>query len=177
MTLEEVITWTKENKINPSQVFSNSRLKEDPVVETIIEKETKSEYKKRMDAQDALETAKTEWTKKETQLTEAAKTYKVKAMSIDVAAKAKSLMDARKLNEQETKFLLDHIKDFTVEDPEKIEPELNKRLDEGLKKFNFVVSDILGIKKDETPPGGLPPATPPDPGDIKNSKEYKELTV
>jgi len=177
VNLEEVIAWVKENRINPSQVFSNTKLKEDPVVETIIEKETKAEYKKRMDAQDALETAKADWTKKETTLTEQAKTYKAKAMSIDVSTKAKSLMDARKLNEQETKFLLDHIKDFAVEDPDKIESELNKTLDAGLKKLNFVVSDVLGIKKEEQPGGGLPPGVVPDPGDIKASKEYKDLSV
>ena len=176
VTLEEVIAWIKDNKVNPSQVFSNTKLKEDPVIETIIERETKAEYKKRMDAQDALEAAKGEWAKKEAQLTGEVKTFKTKAMSGEISQKAKALMETRKLSEQEAAYVNDYISDFTVDDPEKIEVELNKKLDEGLKKFNHLATNIFKTKKEDAPPG-IPPATPADQEDIKNSQAYKDLSV
>jgi hypothetical protein len=177
VTLEEVIAWIKDNKVNPSQVFSNGKLKEDPVVEMIIEKETKSEYKKRMDAQDALETAKSEWTKKEAQLSGEVKTYKTKAMSGDISQKAKALMESRKLSEQEAAYISDYIKDFTVDEPDKIEQELNKKLDEGLKTFNHLATNIFKVKKEDAAGAGIAAGKPGNVEDAKNTQAYKDLSA
>jgi len=178
LTKEEVIAWIKENKVNPSEVFSNNKLKEDPVVQTIVESDSAKDYALRKKAENALVDARAEWEKKETQLTGEVKTYKTKALSSDISQKAKDLMTQRKLGEQEIGFISDYIKDFTVDDPDKIEVELNKKLDDGLKTFNHLATNIFKVKKaDQGDNGGMPPGNTPDPENIKESQAYKDLSV
>jgi hypothetical protein len=181
LTVEEVSAWLRENKIAPSQVFSNTKLKEDPVIETIIEKETAQEFKKRRIAEEALEDGKAAWEKEKKTLADEAKTYKVKAMSGEISQKAKDLMTQRKLDEDQIAYLSDFIQDFTIDDPTQIESALNKKLDDGLKKYVFHAEKVFKVKKEaKQDGGGSDNGTPPEPGrddDIKQSAAYKELSV
>jgi hypothetical protein len=173
-----VSAWLRENKITPSQVFSNTKLKEDPVIETIIEKETAQEFKKRRIAEEALEEGKTTWEKEKKTLAEEAKTYKVKAMSGEISQKAKDLMTQRKLDEDQVAYLNDFIQDFTVDDPAQVESALNKRLDDGLKKYAFHAEKVFKVKKEAPPAAAAGAAAEPvKDDDIKQSAAYKDLSA
>ena len=179
MTIEEVKGFLANNpKIRPSELFNSEALKTDPVVVHEVREATAGEYAHRKRTDEAFDKARAEWDAKEKQMQNDLKSARSQALTGTVKEKAKALMESRKLDEQQVEYLSDYIKDFTIDDPEKIEIELNKKLDAGLKSFDHLATKVFKVKKPEPPPGGgVPPADVPEGDDaIKQTQAYKDLT-
>jgi hypothetical protein len=89
-------------------------------------------------------------------------------------------MEAKKLTPEQQAFIHDEMGDFTVDEPEKIDPELTKRLDDGLKKFDRLATTVFKTAK--IPENGKAQVFPaggaaPDPNDIKTTQAYKDLST
>jgi DNA-directed RNA polymerase subunit L len=181
MTVEEIKGFLASNpKIRPSELFNSEVLKTDPVVIHEVREATAGEYAHRKRTDEAFDKARADWDAKEKQLQGDLKTAKSQALTGTVKEKAKALMESRKLDEQQAEYLSDYIKDFTIDDPENVEVELNKKLDDGLKSYDHLATKIFKTKKSgaAAADGGNPPTEVPVGDDaIKETQAYKELTA
>ena len=181
VTIEEVKGFLANNpKIRPSELFNSEVLKTDPVVIHEVREATAGEYAHRKRTDEAFDKARAEWDAKEKQMQNDLKAARSQALTGTVKEKAKALMESRKLDEQQLEYLNDYIKDFTVDDPEKVEVELNKKLDDGLKSYDHLATKVFKVKKEaSTSNDGTPPAdkVPGDDDAIKQTEAYKELTA
>jgi len=181
MTIEEIKGFLATNpKIRPSELFNSEVLKTDPVVVHEVREATAGEYAHRKRTDEAFDKARAEWEGEKQKLQADLKGARSQALTGTVKEKAKALMESRKLDDQQVSYLSDYIKDFTVDDPEQIETALNKKLDDGLKSFDHLATNIfkIKIKKDEATSGDAAAATElPAVDDIMQSEAYKQLSV
>lgn len=145
MTLDEMREFIKAEKVTPSDIFSMEALTADPVVTGFVKEREKSsragEFGARKQDQEAFIEKKAAL---EAQLKE--KDTKLQALQVEIArgripelyGKAK---DARKLTEQQHKFITVRLKDWTPKGAETMEKELNELLDREVDKYKEIFGD------------------------------------
>lgn len=145
MTLDEMREFIKAEKLTPSELFSMEALTADPVVTGFVKQREKQasagEFGFRKQDQAVFEEKKTAL---EAQLKE--KDEKLQALQVEIArgripelyGKAK---DARKLTEQQHKFIAVRLKEWTPKGAETMEKELNELLDKEVDKYKEIFGD------------------------------------
>ena len=163
MTLEEIKEFIKTEGLDPSEVFGQEQLLEDPVVKGYVKAEVKekggNEYQARKRNLTEYETKTTELEAEKKKLEDENKVLKTEGAKI----KATDLFDKkakeRKLDEKQTKFIDMKRSTFVPEDLENVDKEVDKFMDIALEDYKKTASDIFGIKEEEKPdltPGGEP---------------------
>lgn len=164
LELKEVKKFLKDEGIDPSEVFSKTQLIEDPVVDKHVvlkEKEAGTgEHKHRERTDKKFDEAREEWETKDKEKDKEIATLKkdgAKTTAADLIAKK---ITERKLTEKQAEYLKDRVGTFEVDDPDKVEKEVDDFMDSGLEDLKKV-SKLLGVEEEEIdlPPGSEPTET------------------
>ena len=166
ITVDEMRTLIKEEKIKPSKLFGIDDLAEDPIVKGIAKEAIQAEltHRKRLSSRfeevdEDREKEKTEWEKEKTEKEEEIKKLKIEGAKRDATELFSSKIKERKIDKQQEAFLKSKQGDFTPEDPENLDKEVDKFLDKNVEEYK-ATAKIFGHKteekKDEPKGGGEP---------------------
>ena len=166
ITLGEIKEVIKAEKVSPSDLFGVEDLTTDPLVRSFLEtsvKELKSKLSGEYEARKRIEKG-SDKDKDETSDEMKKKDDLIKKLQID-GAKVKSgelfttKIKERKLDDKQSKFIKSKQNDFSPEDPENTEKEVDKFMDDKLVEYKETAK-IFGHKteetKEETKGGGEP---------------------
>ena len=149
MTIDEIRTVIKENSIPPSDLFDREVLVDDPVVKGFVKAEVKEAG---MGEYHARKRSQSESAEKETELEEKIKDKDAEIVKLKkVTAKTKvddlykAEKDKRGFEGKQEAFIKSHLEKFEVSDPEKVEEELSKFLDDQVDDFK-AMSKVFGVK-------------------------------
>lgn len=166
ITQGEIKDIIKAEKVSPNDWFGVEELIADPIVKGFIDSTVKElkgklsgeyEARKRVEIKGGEEKneASDEIKKKDDEI----KKLKIKGAKRDATELFSSKMKDRKLNKQQEAFLKSKQGDFTPEDPDNLDKEVDKCLDKDLEEYN-VTAKIFGHKiekgKEETKGGSEP---------------------
>ena len=161
LELKDIKKFLKDEGIDPSEVFTKAQLIADSVVESHVEAERKDagtgEHKHRERTDKKFDEARAEWEEKDKAKDAEILTLKKEGAKTKASELFEKKLIERKLNEKQSEFLKDEQKEFEVDDPEKVEKEIDTFMDAGLEKYK-TKAKIFGIE-DETvdlPPGSEP---------------------
>lgn len=167
ITIEDVKKLIKAESIKPSDIFNNSELSDDPSVKGFIEaaeKKTEASFHERFRRhEDKLKEAEGEGDKKKEELEKENTKLKTEVAK----SKVDSLFDAaktdRKFSDKQAKFIKERNSTFEPTDPEKLEDEYSKFLDDRVDEFKKISKDIFGEEVKE-----------PEKGDQKKDDSEKD---
>lgn len=168
ITLGEMKDVIKEGNLSPSDLFGVEALTADPLVKGFVDsslKELKGKLKGEFEARKRVEgeheTTETETDKEKKALVEENKKLKIetaKIMSKDLfSTKSKE----RKLDDKQNQFIESKQADFVPEDPEQLDKEVDKFMDEKIEEYKKT-AEIFGVKV-EVPEGEEKKETPGSP--------------
>lgn len=174
ITIAEMKTLIKEEKVKPSDLFSNDDLTGDPFIKGYVADERKAassgEYAHRKRTDDKFDTDKAEWEKKDKEKDDEIKRLKItgaKRDSVDLFSKK---IKERKLDKQQSQFVESKQKDFTPKDLDALDKEVDKFMDNAVEEFKETAK-IFGVKTEKTKEGegeeeetGSPPGSEEDEG-------------
>jgi len=167
ITLGEIKEIIKAEKVSPSDLFGVEDLIGDPLVTGYLDssvKELKSKLSGEYEARKRVEKdgdkdkddATDEMKKKDDEI----KKLKIEGAKRDATELFSSKMKERKIDKQQETFLKSKQSDFTPEDPEKLDKEVDAFLDENVEEYK-ATAKIFGQKvekpKDDEPKGGGEP--------------------
>jgi len=162
ITIAEIKTLIKEEKVKPSDLFSMEALTEDPSVKGFVDASCKEavggEYKHRKRIDTKFDAEKEDWEKEKEEKEKEIKKLKsdgAKRDAVDLFAKKTK---ERKLDEKQTKFIESKQADFVPEDPEKLDKEVDQFMDSKIEEFKKT-AEIFGHKvetEEEKKGGGGP---------------------
>jgi hypothetical protein len=149
ITIDEIRTIIKDDSISPSDLFGRDALTDDPVVKGYVKAEvqqaTAGEFSHRKREEKTFDEKKAEYeTKIKDKDDEIIKLKKATATT-KVGDLFKAEKDKRELDEKQEKFIDANLKKFEVSDPDKIEEEFSKFLDNQIDDFK-TVSEVFGHK-------------------------------
>lgn len=163
MTLEEIKEFIKTEGLDPSEVFAQEQILEDPVVVGYVKAEVATkggnEYQARKRNLAEYETKTTELEAEKKKLEDENKKLKTEGAKIKAADLFDKKAKERKLDEKQVKFVDMKRSTFTPEDLENVDKEVDKFMDTALEDYKKTASDIFGIKEEEKSdlsPGGEP---------------------
>ena len=160
LSIDDMQKVIKAESLQPSDLFSNASLSEDPSVKGFIDsavKRTKGEFHdhdNRM--KEKIAEVKAEAEKEKEEIVKQNTVLKKEVAKSKVDTMFTTAKEERKLTEKQTLFIEKKLKKFEPEDPEKLEDEFSSFLDEGIKEFKSIAADVFGEKEDkaEEKPGG-----------------------
>jgi len=167
ITVDEMRTLIKEEKIKPSKLFGIDDLAEDPIVKGISKEAIQSEltHRKRLSSRfeevdEDREKEKVEWEKEKKEKDDEIKKLKIEGAKRDATELFSSKIKERKVDKQQEAFLKSKQGDFTPEDPEKLDKEVDAFMDKNVEEYN-ATAKIFGHKTkgkegDEPKGGGEP---------------------
>ncbi len=165
ITIDEIKTLIKEEKILPSDIFVAEDLTEDPFIKGHVKAEVKEavagEYGHRKRTDKAFEQREQEWTEEKKSLTEKIQVLTKTASESKLKTLFETAKTERKLSEQQAKFIEKRLKTFQPEDLDNLDKELGKHLDTELDEFKDY-AETFGIETEAA-----------DGGDGKEKKEAK----
>lgn len=147
ITIDEIRNLIKEEKIKPSRLFGMDVLAEDPVVKGIVKEEVDNavtaEYTHRKRIDKRFDSDKEDWEKEKEDLTKKMKEKDSIIAKSKVGTLFEDIKEKREFDERETKFIEKKLKSFTPDDPEKVEDELNKFVDDLVDEFTEIRKDVF----------------------------------
>jgi hypothetical protein len=153
LTIGKVIDFVRTEKVRPSELFKKAEIAEDPLVEEIIKEKNPNEYEARKRVEKEHEKEKEVWEKEKKILEDKLKELKVAAVKTSIKDRFENIAQARKLSDQEQKFIQRNLGKFKLEtesdDEKDIEKEFDKYVDSQLDEFNAIQKEVFG--KEETP--------------------------
>ena len=158
ITIGEIKKLIEQEGISPSDIFGRDSLIDDPIVKGYVDEERKmassGEYahRKRTDAK--FDEEKKDWEKDKTEKDEEIKKLKVEGAKRDATELFSSKIKERKLDKPQSEFLKSKQGDFSPEDLEALDKEVDKFMDAKLEEFKETAK-IFGHKTEE-PKGGEP---------------------
>ena len=162
ITIAEMKTLIKEEKVKPSDLFSMEALTEDPSVKGFVDASCKEavagEYTHRKRIDTKFDADKSDWEKEKEKKDKIIKDLKTKDAKRDAVDLFTSKIKERKLDEKQTKFIESKQADFVPEDPEKLGAEVDKFMDSKIEEFKKT-AEIFGHKvetEEEKKEGGGP---------------------
>lgn len=174
ITIDEIKTLIKEEKIQPNILFGRDQLIEDPVIKGYVEEETKiaksGEYAHRKREESAFDEKKADWEKQIKEKDEEINKLKIEGAKVKAADLFGTKAKERKLDDQQKKFIEAKQKDFSPEDLDNLDKDVDKFMDSKLEEFNETAK-IFGHKtntKAEPKGGGEPGDEPGDEGDASH---------
>ena len=163
MTLEEIKEFIKTEGLDPSEVFGQEQLLDDPVIKGYVKAEVKEkgagEYHARQRNLSEYETKTTQLEADKKKLEDENKKLKTEGAKTQATDLFSKKAKERKLDEKQTKFIEMKQGSFTPEDLENVDKEVDKFMDTALEDYKKTASEIFGIEeKKET---GLTPGSEP----------------
>ena len=169
VTLDQVKELIKSENLKPSDLFEAGQIVADPIVkgysEDRIRERIGSEFKRRKDAEEALEASKAEHEPKMKALQDEISGLKISAAKAQVGSLFEKQKTERKLDERQVKFIQSRLPRFTPQKPEDLEKEFLSHLDAEIDEYNVYAKDVFGIdptKGNDRKDGD--PGTGPDDG-------------
>lgn len=167
ITLGEIKEIIKAEKVSPSDLFGVEDLTTDPLVKGFVDstvKELKSklsgEYEARKRVEKGSKEEKDETSDEMKEKDDEIKKLKIEGAKRDATELFSSKMKERKIDKQQEAFLKSKQGDFTPEDPEKLDKEVDAFLDKNVEEYK-TTAKIFGQKvekpKDDEPKGGGEP--------------------
>ena len=163
ITLPEIKKLLKEEGISPDELFNIAQLKESPSMQGYIEERERKaaggefEHRERTDKKFVEESEK--WKKEKEEKDKEIKELKIEGAKRDAIGLFEVKVKERKLDKECSAFLKLKQDNFTPEDPEALEKEVDKFLDNGVKEYGETAK-VFGRKteekKEETKGGGEP---------------------
>ncbi len=149
-TIEDVKTFLKAEKIQPSDLFGAERLAEDPAVKGLVESETRravaGEYAHRKRTEEGFDKTREELEKqlkdKDAEL-DRLKVESAKAKVVPLFDKQKA---DRKLDEKQIKFIQARLERFVPKSAEEVEKDFNAYLDSEVDEYGRLAKEVFGIE-------------------------------
>lgn len=166
ITIGEIKNLIKEEGLKPSDLFGREPLVDDPVVKGYVAEERKTasggEYAHRKRTDEAFDKAREDWEKEKGDLEGQVKTMKVEGAKIKSAELFGTKIKERKLDDKQSKFLKSKQDQFTPEDLDSLDKEVDKFMDSTLEEFK-ATAKIFGHEGTPDPPKeGDREGTPPE---------------
>jgi hypothetical protein len=163
ITIDELKTLVKEEKIKPSDIFGVESLAADAAVEGFIVEEKKravsGEYAHRKRQEEAFDEKRKELEAFLQRKDEEISGLKLSAAKSKVGPLFEKIKSERKLDERQVKYIQPALDRFEPKEIANIEKELDAYVDEHVKEYSRVAKDVFGLG--ETKPdkkGGAEPA-------------------
>jgi len=163
ITIDQIRELIKSEGITPTDLFSLGAITDVQDVKDLIEREKREarsgEYHHRKRHEKTFDEQKAEWESKEKEYQEAINQLKPLAIKNQRDTLFAQMVKNRNLDEKETAFIKRNLDGFNPEDPEKIEKELDKFVDNQLDAFTELAKDVFGVdtkKGDDGKPGVKP---------------------
>jgi hypothetical protein len=154
LTMEDVRTFLKSEKVKPSDVFGMEEMAADPIVRGLAEDRVREriagEFARRKDAEEKLEKIQKTHDDKVADLTKTINGLKTDTAKSRVGPLFETQRKGRKLDDRQTKFIQNRIGRFTPTNPDDVEKEFNAYLDSEIDEYNRIAKDVFGV---ETKPG------------------------
>ena len=175
ITLGEIKEIIKAEKVSPSDLFGVEDLTTDPLVKGFVDstvKELKSklsgEYEARKRVEKDVDKDKGDVSTQMKEKDDEIKKLKIESAKVKATELFGTKIKERKLGKQQEAFLKSKQGDFTPEDPESLEKEVDKFLDKNVEEYK-ATAKIFGQKveekKEEIKGGGEPGEGGSDEGD------------
>jgi len=149
ITIAEIKTLIKEEKVKPSDLFSMEALTEDPSVKGFVDASCKEavagEYTHRKRIDTKFDSEKEDWEKEKEDKEKEIKKLKSDGAKRDAVDLFEKKIKERKFDEKQTKFIESKQADFVPEDPEKLDKEVDTFMDSKIEEYNKVAG-IFGVK-------------------------------
>lgn len=167
ITVSEMKTLIKEEKIKPSDLFGNDLLISDPFIKGYVADERKAassgEYAHRKRTDDKFDTDRAGWEKKNKEKDDEIKKLKTEGAKVKASDLFASKIKERKLDKQQIKFVESKQKDFLPEDLDNLDKEVDKHMDTVIEEYKETAK-IFGVKSGKTGEGekeeiGSPPSS------------------
>lgn len=162
ITIAEMKTLIKEEKVKPSDLFGIEVLTDDPSVKSFVAASCKDavagEYTHRKRLDTKFDSDKADWEKDKDAKEKEIKDLKAAGAKRDAVDLFTTKIKERKLDEKEIKFIESKQTDFTPEDPEKLDKEVDTFMDSKIEEFKKT-AEIFGHKvetEEEKKGGGGP---------------------
>ena len=172
ITIAEIKSLIKEEKIKPSDLFNNDSLTDDPFVKGYVEDERKAassgEYAHRKRTDTKFDTEREDWEKKDKAKDEKIKELKVKDAKREAVDLFATKIKERKLDGKIGKFIELKQDDFLPENLENVGKEVDKFMDDRVEEFNKTAK-ILGVKTEETKEEEKPGSPPGEEKDEEDN--------
>jgi len=163
MTLQEIKEFIKTEGLDPSEVFGQEQLLEDPTVIGYMEAEVKktkgNEYNARQRNLSEYEEKTKKLEEKLKKFEDENKTLKTEGAKTKATDLFSTKAKERKLDEKQAKFIDMKKGNFVPEDLENVDKEVDKFMDTALEDYKKTASEIFGIEEEEKTgltPGGEP---------------------
>ena len=156
ITKSEIKDVIKEGGLKPSDLFSNDDLTDDPFVKGFVKDAEKAassgEYAHRKRTDTKFDTEREDWEKKDKEKDDEIKKLKVKDAKRDAVDLFATKIKERKLDKQQSQFVEKKQKDFTPDDIENLDKEVDKFMDGAVEEFKETAK-IFGVKTEKTKEG------------------------
>lgn len=148
-TIEDVKTFLKAEKIQPSDLFGADMLADDPAVKGLVKAETREavagEYAHRKRTEEGFDKTRGDLEKKIEE-----RDARIRELERESAkGKIGTLLDvqkgARKLDDKQEKFIRARLERFVPEKVEDLEKEFNTFLDAEIDEYERIAKDVFGI--------------------------------
>ena len=153
ITIAEIKTLIKEEKVKPSDLFDNDSLTEDPFVKGFVKDAEKAassgEYAHRKRTDTKFDSDREDWEKKDKVKDEEIKKLKVKDAKRDAVDLFAKKIKERKLDKQQSQFIEKKQVDFVPDDLEKLDKEVDTFMDDRVEEFKETAK-IFGVKAEKT---------------------------
>ncbi len=156
ITIDEMKTLIKEEKIKPSRLYGMDDLAEDPVVKGISKEAVQVEliHRKRLssrfeDVDDEREKEKKDWEKEKKGKDDEIKKLKIKDAKRDATDLFATKIKERKFDKQQSQFIESKQSDFEPEDIEKLDKEVDAFMDDKVEEFKKTAK-IFGVKTEKS---------------------------
>ena len=166
ITLGEIKEIIKAEKVSPSDLFGVEDLMTDPLVKGFVDSTVKElkgklsgEYEARKRVEKDGDKDKDDATEEMKEKDERIKKLEIEGAKRDATELFSSKIKERKLGKQQEAFLKSKQDNFSPEDPEKLDKEVDTFLDKNVEEYN-ATAKIFGQKGDEKkdePKGGGEP--------------------
>lgn len=151
LTLEDVRTFLKTEKVKPSDVFGMEEMAADPTVRGLAEDRVREriagEFARRKDAEEKLEKIEKAHSDEIKGLKTTISTLQVAGAKSRVGTLFEGQRASRKLDDRQTKFIQSRIDRFTPTNPDDVEKEFGKYLDSEIDEYGRIAKDVFGVNE------------------------------
>ena len=167
ITIEDVKSFLKAEKVQPSDVFGVDVITSDPAVKGYVETETRravaGEYAHRKRTEEGFDKTREEFEKRATASEALVAQLRLDAAKGQVGGLFAKQAAERKLTDQQSKFVQARLARFTPQKVEEVGKEFNFYLDAEIDEYGRLAKDVFGVEEKKAE-GASGNATGTEPG-------------
>ena len=172
ITIEDVKSFLKAEKVQPSDVFGVDVITSDPAVKGYVETETRravaGEYAHRKRTEEGFDKTREEFEKRATASEALVSQLRLDAAKGQVGGLFAKQAAERKLTDQQAKFVQARLARFTPQKVEEVGKEFNFYLDAEIDEYGRLAKDVFGVEEkkvegDKGKPGAESGGNPASP--------------